>query len=160
MFIDVTLYSSWDLITIILWLWLAFKFPQTLRSRKCKNTKMKKNRWWFWAVEGREWKQDWGNVTKAPGPPSPGAYHHSLPTVTMVWDALCRKLESKRNRSGYWRVWREYTRVLVVLFVEQCVTILVCRLFKFLPCLSLPVQDINPNVLRKHFKFSREEKWW
>ena len=53
MFIDVTLYSSCDLITIILWLWLAFKFSQTLRSGKCTNTKMKKNRWFFWDVEGR-----------------------------------------------------------------------------------------------------------
>ena len=47
---------------------------------------------------GEEWKQDWGNVTKAPGPPSPGAYHHSVPIVTVVWDALCRKLESKEKQ--------------------------------------------------------------
>ena len=67
---------------------------------------------------GEEQKQDWGNMTKAPGPPSPGAYHHPVPTVTMVWEALCRKLKSKRNRSGYWRVWREYTRVLGGMFVE------------------------------------------
>ena len=109
---------------------------------------------------GEEQKQDWGNMTKAPGPPSSGAYHQSVPTVTMVWEALCRKPESKRNRSGYWTVWREYTRVLGVMFVEQCVSIPVCRLFKFLPCPSLPVQDINPNALTKHFEFSREEKWW
>ena len=87
-------------------------------------------------------------MTKAPGPPSSGAYHHPVPTVTMVWEALCRKPESKRNRSGYWTVWREYTRVLGVMFVEQCVSIPVCRLFKFLPCPSLPVQDINPNALK------------
>ena len=49
----VALYSCCDLITLILWLWLAFKFPQTLRSSKCKNTKMK-NRWWFWDVERME----------------------------------------------------------------------------------------------------------
>ena len=80
-------------------------------------------------MEGREQKQELGNVTKAPGPPSPGAYHHPVPTVTMVWEALCRKLESKRNRNAYWRVWREYTRVLGVMFVEQCVSILGCQLF-------------------------------
>ena len=53
MFIDVALYFCCDLITLILWLWLVFKFPQTLRSSKCKNTKMK-NRWWFWDVERME----------------------------------------------------------------------------------------------------------
>lgn len=48
-----------------------------------------------------------------------------------------------------------------LMFLEQCVSIPVCRLFKFLPCPSLPVQDINPNALTKHFEFSREEKrWW
>ena len=125
----VALYSCCDLITLILWLWLAFKFPQTLRSSKCKNIKMKKNRRWFWDVEGREQKQEPGNMTTAPGPPSPGAYHHPVHTVTMVWDALCRKLELKRNRNAYWRVWREYARVLGVMFVEQCVSILECQLF-------------------------------
>ena len=74
----VALYSCCDLITLILWLWLAFKFPQTLRSSKCKNIKMKKNRQWFWDVEGREQKQEPGNMTAAPGPPSPGAYHHPV----------------------------------------------------------------------------------
>ena len=39
-----------------------------------------------------------GVCAKAPGPPSSGAYHHPVHTVTMIWDALCRKLESKRNR--------------------------------------------------------------
>ena len=49
-------------------------------------------------MEGREQKQEPGNMTKAPGPPSSGAYHHPVPTVTMVWEALCRKPESKRNQ--------------------------------------------------------------
>ena len=51
----VVFYSYCGLITLILWLWLAFKFPQTLRSSKCKNIKMQKNRWWFWhGGEGTE----------------------------------------------------------------------------------------------------------
>ena len=49
-------------------------------------------------MKGREQKQEPGNVTKAPGPLSPEAYHHFVHTVTSVWDTLCRKLESKRNR--------------------------------------------------------------
>ena len=98
MFTDVTLYSCCDLITLSLWLWLVFKLTQILRSIKCKNTKIKTIRWWFWDVKGREQKQEPGYVTKAPRPLSPGAYHHPVPTVTLVWDALHRKLESKRNR--------------------------------------------------------------
>ena len=39
-----------------------------------------------------------GGVIKAPGPLSSGAYHHPVHTVTLVWDVLCRKLKSKRNR--------------------------------------------------------------
>ena len=143
MFIDVALYSCCDLITLILWLWQDFKFPQTLRSGKYKNTKMK-NRWWFWDIEGWEQKQELGNLTKAPGPPLLGAYHHPIHTVTIVWDALCRKLKSKRNRSWYWRVWREYTTVFCVIFLEECVSFPVCwlftqRLWQFLPCPCLLV---------------------
>ena len=81
-------------------------------------------------MEGWEQKQEeLGNLTKAPGPPLLGAYHHPVHTVTMVWDALCRKLKSKRNRSWYWRVWREYKTVFCVIFVEECVSFPVCWLF-------------------------------
>ena len=49
-------------------------------------------------MEGREQKQERGDMIKAPGPLSSGAYHHPVHTVTLVWDALCRKMKSKRNR--------------------------------------------------------------
>ena len=86
-------------------------------------------------MKGREQKQEPGNVTKAPGPLSPEAYHHFVHTVTSVWDTLCRKLESKRNRretevTTTW--WGENTseclvfRSLMQLEFSVCVFVCVC----------------------------------
>ena len=63
MFIDVTFYPCCDLITLIRdtdWSSSSLKFwdPGSARIGR------KKNRWWFWNVEGREQKQEWGYVPK------------------------------------------------------------------------------------------------
>ena len=86
-------------------------------------------------MKGREQKQEPDYVTKAPGPLSPGAYYHPVPTVTLVWDALCRKLESKRNRRETevtTRRWGEITseylvfRSLMQFEFSVCMCVCVC----------------------------------
>ena len=79
------------------WLGLVFKFPQTLRSWKCKNRE-EEEQVVVLRCGGEGTEAGMGVRVKAPGPPSFRPYHPPVYTVTMIWDALCRKLESRRNR--------------------------------------------------------------
>ena len=168
---SVALYSCCDLIILILWLWLAFKFTQTLRSGKCKIT-----RWRRTGGGSKMWRGGNRNQNQGMWPKHLSHCHLELTIILspqLIWFGMhCVENWSQREtevgtggcgeNTREWLVWCLWNNVFsfpVCQLFTKTVTVSTMSMSAGWETIGL-VQGVNLNALRKCFEFSREEKWW